>query len=323
MYIEKFIIKNFRGISSLILHFNKGLNVLIGENNSCKTAIIDALRICLSYGNQKRDIYVSWSDFYIDKRNIDNIQDTIEFDLFFKMDVPEEAGWFNDLLNTYEDGSQDLQLHFQYYIDEKERIRYKVWGGANEGQAITPEVLFLLYHVHLDALRDAEQHLRPIRGNRLGQLYTNIQIDPDSTLDKEKKKEIATKVRQAVDGDADWVAHISKGKTKINEHLQETCFTYKQQQVDILFLPFDFNRLVDNLKIQMPIYADDLLGGDMTKQKHFELYQNGLGYNNLIYTATVLGDLKQRKETQRGRLCSLTYRGTGSTSSSSTPKPIF
>lgn len=299
MYIEKFIIKNFRGISSLILHFNKGLNVLIGENNSCKTAIIDALRICLSYGNQKRDIYVSWSDFYIDKRNIDNIQDTIEFDLFFKMDVPEEAGWFNDLLNTYEDGSQDLQLHFQYYIDEKERIRYKVWGGANEGQAITPEVLFLLYHVHLDALRDAEQHLRPIRGNRLGQLYTNIQIDPDSTLDKEKKKEIATKVRQAVDGDADWVAHINKGKTKINEHLQETCFTYKQQQVDILFLPFDFNRLVDNLKIQMPIYADDLLGGDMTKQKHFELYQNGLGYNNLIYTATVLGDLKQRKETQR------------------------
>lgn len=81
--------------------------------------------------------------------------------------------------------------------------------------------------------------------------------------------------------------------------MQETCFTYKQQQVDILFLPFDFNRLVDNLKIQMPIYADDLLGGDMTKQKHFELYQNGLGYNNLIYTATVLGDLKQRKETQR------------------------
>lgn len=299
MYIEKFIIKNFRGISSLVLQFNKGLNVLIGENNSCKTAIIDALRICLSYGNQKRDIYISWSDFHINKKKLDNIQNKIEFDLFFKMDVPEEAGWFNDLLNTYQDGSQDLQMHFQYYIDEKERIRYKVWGGTNEGQSITPEVLFLLYHVHLDALRDAEEHLRPIRGNRLGQLFTNIQIDSDSILDKEKKKEIATKVRQAVDGDADWVAHISKGKNKINEHLHETCFTYKQQQVDILFLPFDFNRLVDNLKIQMPIYTDELLSGDMTKQKYFELYQNGLGYNNLIYTATVLGDLKQRKETQR------------------------
>ena len=46
----------------------------------------------------------------------------------------------------------------------------------------------------------------------------------------------------------------------------------------------------------MPIYTDELLEGDSSKQKHFELYQNGLGYNNLIYTATVLGDLKQRKE---------------------------
>lgn len=296
MYIKKFVVKNFRGISDLILHFNKGLNVLIGENNSNKTAIIDALRICLSYGNQKRDVFVSLNDFHIDKTNIENIQQTIEFHMFFKIEIPAEAGWFNDLLCTDEDGKQDLQLHFLYYIDEKERIRYKVWGGANEGQAITPDVLFLLYHVHLDALRDAEQHLRPIRGNRLGQLYQNIQIDSEIDKDRAKKDEIATKVRQAVDRDTDWISHINKGRDKINNHLSETCFINKQQLVDVLFLPFDFPRLVDNLKIQLPIYSNELLEGDYTKQKHFELSQNGLGHNNLIYTATVLGDLKQRKE---------------------------
>ena len=296
MYIEKFIIKNFRGIADLALHFSKGLNVLIGENNSSKTAIIDALRICLSYGNQKRDIYISYPDFHIEKTEISDTLNDIEFHLHFKIEDPAEAGWFNDLLSVQEDGTQDLQLHFRYYLDEEERIRYKVWGGTNEGQAIAPEILFLLYHVHLDALRDAENHLRPIRGNRLGQLYANIQIDPNAETDKEKKKEIAKKVREAVDSDADWTQHIGKGKEKINEHLRETSFASKQQQVEILFLPFDFNRLVDNLKIQMPIYIDELLEGDSSKQKHFELYQNGLGYNNLIYTATVLGDLKQRKE---------------------------
>lgn len=296
MYIEKFIIKNFRGIADLALHFSKGLNVLIGENNSSKTAIIDALRICLSYGNQKRDIYISYPDFHIEKTEINDTLNDIEFHLHFKIEDPAEAGWFNDLLSVQEDGTQDLQLHFRYYLDEEERIRYKVWGGTNEGQAIAPEILFLLYHVHLDALRDAENHLRPIRGNRLGQLYANIQIDPNAETDKEKKKEIAKKVREAVDSDADWTQHIGKGKEKINEHLRETSFASKQQQVEILFLPFDFNRLVDNLKIQMPIYTDELLEGDSSKQKHFELYQNGLGYNNLIYTATVLGDLKQRKE---------------------------
>ena len=299
MYIEKFIIKNFRGIKDITLTFNKGLNVLIGENNAGKTAIIDALRVCLSYGNQRREIYISQSDFHIDKNTISDEKSDIEFHLHFHIDIPEETGWFNDLLSVGEEGLQDLQLHFRYSLDENDRVKYKVWGGTNEGQAIAPEVLFLIYHVHLDALRDSEQYLKPIRGNRLGQLYANIQIDPDPETDQEKKRELAKKVREAVDNDADWVTHVAKGKEKINEHLKETSFTSKQQQVDISFLPFDFNKLVNNLKIQMPVYSNDLLEGDPAKQKHFELYQNGLGYNNLIYTATVLGDLKQRKELQK------------------------
>lgn len=299
MYLETFIIKNFRGIEEISLSFNKGLNVLIGENNAGKTAIIDALRVCLSYGNQRREIYVSQSDFHHDKNVIGDSTDNIEFHLHFHIDIPEEAGWFNDLLSVQEDGAQDLQLHFRFYLDENERVKYKVWGGTNEGQAIAPEVLFLIYHVHLDALRDAEQYLRPVRGNRLGQLYSNIQIDRDHEADQEKKREIAKKVRSAVDNDAEWIGHVEKGKEKINEHLKETSFTNKQQKVDISFLPFDFNKLVDNLKIQTPLYSDELLEGDPTKQKYFELYQNGLGYNNLIYTATVLGDLKQRKERQK------------------------
>lgn len=295
MYLEKFTVLNFRGIENLTLNFNKGLNVLIGENNAGKSTIIDALRVCLSYGNQRREIYISLSDFHIDKSAIREKMNDIEFHLHFHIDIAEEVGWFNDLLSVAEDGHQDLQLHFRYYLDKNNRVKYKVWGGTNEGQAIAPEVLFLIYHVYLDALRDAEQYLRPIRGNRLGQLYANIQIDPDHQTDQEKKSELAKKVRSAVDDDADWVGHVAKGKEKINEHLKETSFTDKQQRVDISFLPFDFNKLVDNLKIQMPIYSDELLDGNPSKQKHFELYQNGLGYNNLIYTATVLGDLKQRK----------------------------
>ena len=298
MYLEKFIIKNFRGIKDISLTFNKGLNVLIGENNVGKTAIIDALRICLSYGDQRRDIYISQSDFHLDKNTISESAKSIEFHLHFHIENPEETAWFNDLLSVQEDGTQDLQLHFRFYLDDNIRVKYKVWGGTNEGQSIAPEVLFLIYHVHLGALRDAEQFLRPIRGNRLGKLFANIQIDPDVEKDQEKKEELAKKVRSAVDSDAEWIEYLEKGKEKINEHLKGTTFSNKQHQVDISFLPFDFNRLVDNLKIQMPLYSDELIEGDLTKQKYFELHQNGLGYNNLIYTATVLGDLKQRKQKQ-------------------------
>lgn len=190
MYLEKFNIKNFRGINDITLNFNKGLNVLIGENNAGKTAIIDALRLCLGYGDQRRELYVSPTDFHIDKENISDDLGEIEFHLHFKIEIPKETAWFNDLLSTDENGNQDIQLHFRYYIDEKKnikRIKYIVWGGANEGQLIAPEVLFLLYHVHLDALRDAEQYLKPIRGNRLGQLYSNIQMDQTKKQIKRRK----------------------------------------------------------------------------------------------------------------------------------------
>ena len=44
MHISNLKIRNFRAIENLELSFNKGLNILIGENNSGKTAIIDLLR---------------------------------------------------------------------------------------------------------------------------------------------------------------------------------------------------------------------------------------------------------------------------------------
>ena len=62
MYLKNFLIKNFRAIKEASFIFDKGLNVIIGENNSGETAIIDALRICFSYGSQWRDIYISKDD---------------------------------------------------------------------------------------------------------------------------------------------------------------------------------------------------------------------------------------------------------------------
>jgi len=118
MYLEKFTIKNFRGIENITLNFNKGLNILIGENNAGKTAILDALRLCLSYGNQRREIYISSSDFHIDRNTLCDTLNDIEFHLHFHIDIPEETGWFNDLLSVQENGNQDLQLHFRYYLDE-------------------------------------------------------------------------------------------------------------------------------------------------------------------------------------------------------------
>ena len=301
MFLKQFIVKNYRGIKEASIDFNKGVNILIGENNSGKTAILDALRVCLSYGKQRRDIWVSIDNFHIDKNNPDAAMEDIEFHLSFEIEYGADAGIFNDLLAVGDDDKQELQLHFRYYIHEvkgDKKVRYSVWGGDKEGQSITPEILYLIYFIHLDALRDAVSHLRPVRGNRLGELYSKL------LMDEEKQKTLSGKVRSVLDEDEDWNAIIEEGKGKVNEHLNETTITGKEQNVEIGFLPFEFRRIVDNLRAQTPVYREDVLD-DKDKQKYFDLYQNGLGYNNLIYIATVLGDLKRLKEIEENAYVAL------------------
>lgn len=292
MFLKKFKIKNYRCIKDASIDFNKGVNILIGENNSGKTAVLDALRICFSYGKQWRDIWVSANNFHLDKNNPDADIEDIEFHLFFEIEDEVETGIFNELHSVGDDGTQELQVHFRYYIDERsgvKKVRYSVWGGDNEGQSITPDVLDLIYFIHLDALRDAVLHLRPMRGNRLGELYSKM------VTDEERQEFLSGKIRNVLDGDTDWNTLIDQGKSKVNEHLKETTITGKEQNVKIDFLPFEFRRIVDNLRIQTPVYNEEIIeNGD--KQRYFELHQNGLGYNNLIYIATVLGDLKRQKE---------------------------
>jgi putative ATP-dependent endonuclease of the OLD family len=302
MHLKKFNIRNFRAISDLTLEFNNGLNILVGENNSGKTSIVDALRICLTYGNQRRDVYIRKSDFFINRSDTESISREIEFHLTFKIENPPEIGCFIDLLVQNEDGSQELQLHFKYFLEERngiEKIRYRVWGGDQEGQPIAPEVLELIYCVYLGALRDAVQSLRPTRGNRLGQLYSNLTVDNEGNpINEEKRNELSSKLVSSLNEDSQWVRLLNTGKEKINEHLLETSIIGKEQSVDIDFFPLDFSRIVDNLRMQIPMFSDEAINGDETKQKFFDISQNGLGYNNLIYTATVLGDLKNKIENE-------------------------
>ena len=56
MYLKKLIVKNFRIFdeSGIELIFNKGINAIIGENNSGKSSVIDALRIVYSTVTYKK-----------------------------------------------------------------------------------------------------------------------------------------------------------------------------------------------------------------------------------------------------------------------------
>ena len=63
MYISGIKISNFRIFEHIDLKLNKGLNLLVGENNSGKTALIDAIRYTLGTNSNDRT-YLKEEDFY-------------------------------------------------------------------------------------------------------------------------------------------------------------------------------------------------------------------------------------------------------------------
>lgn len=57
MYLEQIIIKNFRLFEVLDLKLNSGLNILVGENDAGKTALIDSIRHVLGSIDEFRTCY--------------------------------------------------------------------------------------------------------------------------------------------------------------------------------------------------------------------------------------------------------------------------
>ncbi|MGL4669115.1 MAG: ATP-dependent nuclease [Methanobacteriaceae archaeon] len=298
MYLKKFKVKNFRLIKELELDFNPGVNVLIGENNSGKTTIIDALRICLGFKDQKRDIYVTKDDFHINQEDSDGLED-IEFNLSFKTNNDFEKSCFMELYNQTSD---TFDLNYSYTIKKRhnmEFVSYDMWGGEKEGQPISLEVFDLLHHVYLGALRDAKRHLRPGNNNQIGKFFSKVHLD--ELGDEFDRGEMIKSLNEVIK-DEKIFDFIGKAKKKyVDTHLSNITFDSNEININFEFLPETFDEFVKNFKIILP-YFNEIIG---EKQKYLELYQNGLGYNNLIYISILLGDLKDLNKIQEGLFVAL------------------
>lgn len=132
MHISSLSIRNFRNFRNVNLHFNRGINTIIGENGSGKTNLFYALRILID-DSLPRYINFSSTDF---NRSIGNwaghwIIISIDFD---ELDVSEEAQALAIQASGHMDhanmGSYSVYFRPKYQF-RKELFDYSLTPGKN------------------------------------------------------------------------------------------------------------------------------------------------------------------------------------------------
>jgi putative ATP-dependent endonuclease of the OLD family len=152
--------------------FQDGLNVLIGENDSGKTAIIDAIKFVLKTHSTEW-IRVSFEDFYENTRRM-------RIECIFKNLLDEEAKHFIEWLGMEGEGELAkpyLRLILDIQHNGDQILPFEVRAGADDvGYILTAEAREYLKATYLKPLRDAQQELIPKRNSRLSQILEGHEV---------------------------------------------------------------------------------------------------------------------------------------------------
>lgn len=178
MFLSQLKIWNFRkygtkenGDAGIEVSFNDRLNLIVGENDSGKTAIIDAIKLVL--GTQSYDnIRLEENDFYRKKDGIRT--DLLKIECTFENLSDLEAGRFLEWIYIDDEGKAKLEVRLIARIkDNKITIRKT---GGKEGVDINFEASENLRVTYLKPLRDAEHELNPGYRSRFAQVLKSHPI---------------------------------------------------------------------------------------------------------------------------------------------------
>lgn len=160
--------------ADLEVPFQNGLNVLIGENDSGKTAIIDAVKLVLKTHSTEW-IRVDFEDFYDTAKQL-------RIECIFRgfEGKDNEAMHFTEWLGMEGEGKSAepyLRLIMDIQHNGDRVLPFEVRAGVDDlGSPLTAEAREYLKATYLKPLRDAQQELIPKRHSRLSQILEGHEV---------------------------------------------------------------------------------------------------------------------------------------------------
>lgn len=188
MFLQELRVQNFRCFGNLqTIEFGRGLNMLVGENDSGKSAIIDAIRIVMGTTNQNW-YRVEPSDFFHENKDSE-ISITLKFSDLTKA----EQALFLECLSSETVDSKVVPCLYvnwkcKYLLNfQPPRSSVSITTGINgDGPLLSAEARELLRVTYLRPLRDSYSNMQSGRNSRLSQIIQGIpMIDEGITEYKE------------------------------------------------------------------------------------------------------------------------------------------
>ena len=253
------------------------LAIVLGENNAGKSNLIDAIRILLApRAGPRFRRWITSDDFAHDGRGIP-VTDVFELEAIFGgLGENEQARMVTCLAPSLGDGFGRLRLRAHLRAAGKIDI---AWYG---GDSLQPEVEAwareAVTHTYLHPLRDAAADLRPGRDNRLVDLLTALA--PEGAPSRGEIEHAAVDANARLSA----TAAVIQAKDEVQRRVDAMIGRLFGQQTGLAFSDPRFDRIVSALRA---------LVGDLAA---LEMSENGLGFNNVLYMATLLAAIRNDAE---------------------------
>ena len=300
MYISELRIENFRlfgeGEDAALLRLRPGLTAIVGENDSGKTAIVDALRLalgtrdqeyfriddddfhCPAEGEQCKEIRIRCRFAGLKRSDTGSFAEYLTYEVYCSSRIPVIY------LNWKVLATERRTKHRRYFSVE-------VRSGVDaDGPIFDPESRNLLCATYLRPLRDAERALSAGRGSRLSQI---LQYKDDISAAGEPYDADAGPPADpealSILGIGDFANALLKGHVALdsasdrlnNDYLKNLSFSGSDLKGDINVSTGDdaarLRQLLEKLELQL-----EEVGADHLPRNR------GLGSNNILFMACEL-----------------------------------
>jgi len=303
MHLKRIRAGNFRafgdGTTAPVLDWvlNPGLNILVGENDAGKTAVVDSIRQVL-WTTSYEYVRLFETDFHISGST--RTQSLFIEATLVDLSKEQEAAVL-EWLTHESDGSRSLIIHINArWIPPKDNKRGRIdaitrTGRAGVGPEIGAAVRELIRATYLRPLRDAEAELRPGRQSRLSQIlsaHKSIQGQEHNDFNVDKAGDIPKSL----------VGLMAFTQHHLGKH--EVIKGVEKDINDNYLSKFSFagDKLISSIQIAPDLALQPILekfelsllpaGGIHPNER----CARGLGYNNALFMATELVLLRDGDE---------------------------